>query len=60
MEKEVYFVKDLQKILGKDYNYCYRLIKKLQKELCRENPDYKSGIGTLIPKWYFEKTVLGK
>lgn len=59
MEKELYRVADVQKILGQNYDYCYRLIKKLQKELYREKPDYKI-INTSIPKWYFDKTVLGK
>lgn len=58
--KEVYRVTDLQEILGENYAYCYRLIKKLQKELYRENPNYKLNLGTTIPRWYFEKTVLGK
>lgn len=60
MEKEVYSVADVQKLLGKNYQYCNRLIKKLQKELYRENPNYKYELSVTIPKWYFDKTVLGK
>ena len=58
MEKQIYRPNDLQEILGQNYQYCYRLVKKLQKELYRENPSYKI-INTSIPKWYFDKCILG-
>lgn len=60
MEKEFYSVKDLQIILNKSYSFCYRLLKKLQKELYRKNPNYKLDAGTVIPKWYFDQCILGK
>jgi len=60
LDKEVYSAKDLQEITGRGRQSCYDLIHKLQKMLYRENPNYKVGLTTTIPKWYFEKIVLGK
>lgn len=57
---ELYSVKDIQKITGRNYQWCYQLIKKLQKKLYRENPDYDYEASVTIPKWFFEKVMLGK
>lgn len=60
MNKQVYSAKDIQEITGKGKQYSYDLIRKLQKMLYRENPNYKVGLTATIPKWFFDKIVLGK
>lgn len=56
MMKEFYTAEDLARILNRSENYCYKLIRKLNKEL--EEQGYIT-IRARVPKRYFERRCAG-
>ena len=58
MEKEFYNADDIKCLTGKSLTTAYEIIKKLQEDFKKENPNYYF-YGRNIPIWYFNERMLG-
>lgn len=56
---DYYTVKDIMERTGCSRSYCYEILVKLRELFEKEYPNTITIRGK-IPKWYFEKKMIGK